>query len=205
MIPGTGTRYLVPGIYSKQSFAAGSLIVLLYEKGDAVRIEPRPPSPNTCRLCARSSRTLFRPQAGGDGTRMEGVLGESRASYRLSINSRAGSNSGSQQQQFQGLVDNSWRWLTHPPHRPPPIPYREFLAEGRASVGLYATPSVCLRSSWSVFPRTSCCSRVLCHAYCCCGTRYTINRLLYNSIAYKSYQLPGNYVIDQIGTSVCNL
>ena len=33
--------------------------MLLYEKGDAVRIEPRPPSPNTCRLCARSSRTLF--------------------------------------------------------------------------------------------------------------------------------------------------
>ena len=30
------------------------------EKGDAVRIEPRPPSPNTCRLCARSLRTLFR-------------------------------------------------------------------------------------------------------------------------------------------------
>ena len=64
MIPGTGSRY-VPGIYtrSKQQFAAGTPIVLLYEKGDAVRIEPRPPSPNTCRLCACSSRTLFRPQA----------------------------------------------------------------------------------------------------------------------------------------------
>ena len=37
------------------------------EKGDAVRIEPTPPSPSTCRLCARSSRTLFRPQASGDG------------------------------------------------------------------------------------------------------------------------------------------
>ena len=35
----------VPGIYSKQQFAAGTPIVLLYEKGDAVRIEPRPPSP----------------------------------------------------------------------------------------------------------------------------------------------------------------
>ena len=69
-----------------------------YEKGDAVRIEPRPPSPNTCRLCARNSRTLFRPQASGDSTRMQGVLGESRASCQLSINSRAGSNSGSQQQ-----------------------------------------------------------------------------------------------------------
>ena len=74
-------------------------MVLLYEKGDAVRIEPRPPSPNRCRLCARSSRTLFRPQPSGDGTRMQGVLGESRASCRLSINSRAGSNSGSHQQQ----------------------------------------------------------------------------------------------------------
>ena len=29
--------------------------------------------------------------------------------------------------------------------------------------------------------------------------------LLYNSIAYKSYQVPSTYVIDQIGTSVCNL
>ena len=72
MIPGTGSRY-VPGIYtrSKQQFAAGTPIVLLYEKGDAVRIEPRPPSPNTCRLCARSSRALFPPQASGDGTRMQ--------------------------------------------------------------------------------------------------------------------------------------
>ena len=91
-------RYHVPGTYSKQQFAAGTPIVLLYEKGDAVRIEPRPPSPNSCRLCARSSRTLFRSQASGDGTRMQGVLGESRASCRLSIDGRAGSNSGSQQQ-----------------------------------------------------------------------------------------------------------
>ena len=63
MIPGTGIMYHVPGIYSKQQFVAGTPIVLLYEKGDAVRIEARPPSPNTCRLCARSSRGLFRPQA----------------------------------------------------------------------------------------------------------------------------------------------
>ena len=94
----TRYRYHVPGIYSKQQFAAGTPIVLLYEKGDAARIEPRPPSPKTCRPCARSSRTLFRSQASGDGTRMQGVLGESRASCRLSIDSRAGSNSGSQQQ-----------------------------------------------------------------------------------------------------------
>ena len=75
----------VPGVYSKQQFAAGTPIVLLYEKGDAVGIEPRPPSPNTRRFCARSSRTLFRLQASGDGTRMQGVLGESRASCWLSI------------------------------------------------------------------------------------------------------------------------
>ena len=62
-------------------------MVLLYEKGDTVRIESRPPSPSTCRLCARSPRTLFRPQASGDGNLMQGVLGESRASCRLSINS----------------------------------------------------------------------------------------------------------------------
>ena len=81
----------VPGICSKQQFAAGTPIVLLYEKGDAVRIEPRPPSPNTCRFCASSSRRFFRPQASGDGTRMQSALGESRASCRLS--SWAGSNS----------------------------------------------------------------------------------------------------------------
>ena len=68
------------------------------EKGDAVRIEPRPPSPNTCRLCARSSRTLFGPQASGDSARVPNVLGGSRASCRLSYNSWARSNSGSQQQ-----------------------------------------------------------------------------------------------------------
>ena len=137
------TRYL----YSKQQLAAGTPIVLLYEKGDPVRIEPRPPSPNTCRLCAHSSRTLCRPQASGDSTRMQGVLGESSASCRFSINSRAGSNSGLQQQQYEGLVDNSRRWLTHQPHRPPPMMNREFLAQGRASVGLHATVSVCARSS----------------------------------------------------------
>ena len=77
----TRFRYQIPGICSKQQFVAGTPIVLLYEKSDGtVRIEPRPPSPNTCRLCARSSRTLFRSQAGGDGTRMQGVLGESRQS-----------------------------------------------------------------------------------------------------------------------------
>ena len=56
----TRTTYQVPvpGIHSKQQFAAGTPIVLLYEKSDAVRIEPRP-CLNTCRLCARSSRTLF--------------------------------------------------------------------------------------------------------------------------------------------------
>ena len=100
--------YQVPRIYSKQQFAAGTPIVLRYEMGDAVRIEPRPPSPNTCRLCSRSSRTLFGPQASGDGTQIQGVLGESRAWCRLSTSCRAGSNSGSQQQlQYEGLVDNS--------------------------------------------------------------------------------------------------
>ena len=52
---------------------------------------------------ARAART----QASGDGTRMQGMLGVSRAWCRLCINSRAGSNSGSQQQQYEGLVDNS--------------------------------------------------------------------------------------------------
>ena len=95
--PHVRTTYQVPRIF-KQQFAAGTPIVLLYEKCDAIGIEPRPPSTSTCRLCARSSRMLFRPQASGDGTRMQGVLGESRALCRLSINCRSGPNSGSQQQ-----------------------------------------------------------------------------------------------------------
>ena len=87
----TRYRYHVPDIYSKQKFAAGSPIVLLYEKGDAVRIEPRPLLIRTYadltflltfRLYAHSSRKLFRPQTNGDGTRMHGVLGEFRASCR---------------------------------------------------------------------------------------------------------------------------
>ena len=84
-----------------------------YKEGDAARIEPPPPSPSTCRLCERSSRTLVRPQASGDGTRMPSVLGKSRASGRLP--SWARSNSGSQQllQQYEymraasQLVDSS--------------------------------------------------------------------------------------------------
>ena len=89
-------RTHVPGswyLYSKQQFAAGTPDVLPYEKGDAFRMKPRSPSPHTCRLCARSSRTLFRPQASGDGARMQGVLVALRASCRLYIDSinRAGS------------------------------------------------------------------------------------------------------------------
>ena len=97
--------------------------LLLYERGDAVRIEPRPPSPSTCRLCARSSWTLFRPQASGDGTGMQSVLGESRASCRLSINSRVGSNTGSQQQQYEESSSTTTDDGSHPPHRSPPMPY----------------------------------------------------------------------------------
>ena len=52
----TRYRYHVPGIHSKYQFAAGTPIVLLYEKGDAVRIEPRRPSPNTCAASARAAR-----------------------------------------------------------------------------------------------------------------------------------------------------
>ena len=99
------------------------------EKGDAVRIEPRPPSPNTCRLCARSSRTLFGPQASGDGIRMPSVLGESRASCRLSINSRANqsqAHSNSSASIYE-LPASARRQLvtpddgSYPPHRPSPM------------------------------------------------------------------------------------
>ena len=53
------TRYQVPGIDAAavRTVAAvvGTLIVQLYEKGDAVRIDPRPPSPSTC-FPARAAR-----------------------------------------------------------------------------------------------------------------------------------------------------
>ena len=80
----------------------------LRRKRYAVRIEPRQPPPSTRRLCARSPRTLFRPQTSGDGTRMQNVLGESRATCRLSINSRAGLKSCSPKpQQYQELVGSA--------------------------------------------------------------------------------------------------
>ena len=108
-VSGTGYQVFIASSSSQQ---VRTPILPLYENIDAVRIEPRPLCLNACRLCARSSRTffsrtLFGPQASGDGTRMQGVLGESRASCRLSINSGAGSTSGSQQQQYEGFGDNS--------------------------------------------------------------------------------------------------
>ena len=101
-------RYHVPGTYSKQQFAAGNPTVLLYEKGDAVRIEPRPPSPNTCASARAARGRCFdpKPAATAPGCRACSASPD-RASCRLSINNRAGSSSGSQQQQCQGLVDNS--------------------------------------------------------------------------------------------------
>ena len=78
-----------------QSTAGTPIVhIILYEHSykQVTPIEPPPPSPSTCRLCACSSRTLFRPQPSGDGTRMPSVLGESRASCRLPMNSWAGPN-----------------------------------------------------------------------------------------------------------------
>ena len=92
-------------------------------------VESRPSSPSTCRFCARSSRTLFRPQARGDGIRMQNVLGESKAPWRLS--GWAGSNSGSQQQQYEELVHNSWRWLTSTASSAPDTLVRSWLRAGR--------------------------------------------------------------------------
>ena len=107
----TRTTYQVLILYSSSSYCCRcSLQQVPRSYCDAVNIESRPPSPSTWRLCARSSRTLFRFQASSDGSRMQGVLGESRASCRLS--SWAGSKSGSQKQQYEELVDNSLRWLT---------------------------------------------------------------------------------------------
>ena len=48
-------------------------IVLLYEKGYALRIEPRP-SPSIRRLCAYTSLTLFQPQAAGGTTPMQRIV-----------------------------------------------------------------------------------------------------------------------------------
>ena len=100
----------VPRIYTfaKQQFPADTPIVLLYERVTPLESSHGHHLPNKCRFCARNSRTLFRPRASGDGTRMHGVLGESRPSCRLSIIIRAGSNSGAQHQQYEGLVNGPY-------------------------------------------------------------------------------------------------
>ena len=107
-----------------------------------------------CRLCARSSRTLFRPQARGDGTRMPSVLGERRTSCRLSSlvgqdQTQAHSNSGTSIPVYElpARARSTPNDGSHPPHRPSPMPTREFPAERRASVGLCVTASVCVCSS----------------------------------------------------------
>ena len=137
-------------VFIQQQFEADTPIVLLCEKGDAVRIEPRPPSPSTCRLCARSSRTLFRPQASVDDTRMQSVLGESRASCRLS--SWAESNSVRLKATSVRGARRQLLTMAHIHCIVRPRCRREFLAEGRASVGLYATASVCACSSSTGVP-----------------------------------------------------
>ena len=98
--PHAPRTYQVPGaryLYGSSSYCcrcslqqARTPIVQLYKKGDTVTIERRPPSPSTWRLCARSSQTLLRPQASGDGTRMQSVIGESRASCRPCLNISGG-------------------------------------------------------------------------------------------------------------------
>ena len=167
---------------------ASAPIVLLYEKGDAVRIEPRPPSPSTCRLCARSSRTLFWPRASGDGTWMQGVLSESRALCRLSINSRAGSNSGSQQQQYEELVDNSWRWPTSTASSAPDAVLR-VPGWGPIECGLVRDLfSLCTQQlQWFAADELS--FSWLCHEYCCCGTCYTSINNIGVVVLHVSYQV----------------
>ena len=88
-----------PVATAARAAATGPVSMSKKGKGDAVRIEPAPPSPRTCRFGAHSSRTRFRPQARGDGTRIPSVLEKSRALCRVSIWAR--SNSGSQEQQHR--------------------------------------------------------------------------------------------------------
>ena len=60
-VPSINQRFVLP-LY----FTTCTSIVLLYEKGNVIRILPRPIFPSTCRLYESSSRRLFRPQASGD-------------------------------------------------------------------------------------------------------------------------------------------
>ena len=140
----------VPRIYTftKQQFPADTPIVLLYERVTPLESSHGHHLPNKCRFCARNSRTLFRPQASADRTRMHGVLGESRASCRLSYYYEGRIKLRRTAATVRGARQRSLRWFTHI-HRivPPSMPYREFLAEGRASLNLYATASVCARNS----------------------------------------------------------
>ena len=136
-------------IRSKQQFAAGTSIVLLYEKGDAVRIEPRPPSPNACRAASpRAARgRCFDPKraATAPGCRACSASPEHRAGSLLIVG---------QDQTLRltaAAVREARRQLLTMAHASTassaPMPYREVLAEGRASVGLYATASVGARST----------------------------------------------------------
>ena len=129
--------YNVNSTYHVFSYSSYTLLVprsySYKKKGDAVTIEPPPPSPSTCRLCVRSSRTPFRLQARGDGTRMPSVLGESRASCRLSSWARSNSQThrltatvAAVQYEYTGIQAASQTSLTpddgsHPPHHPSPM------------------------------------------------------------------------------------
>ena len=92
----TRYRYHGPTNYNKQQFAAGTPIVLLCEKSDAVRIEPRPHSisqhvpPLRVHLAdvVSTPSGLRRPPDAGRARRVQ-------TEHRVGS---AGSNSGSQQQ-----------------------------------------------------------------------------------------------------------
>ena len=142
------------------------------EKGDPVRIEPRPTSPSTCHLCARNWRTLFRLQASGDVTRMQSVLGESRASCRLSI--RAGLKLRLTRTAIRGAC-------------------RQLLT--MAHIHRIVRPRCRSESSWLRAGRVWACTRPLHSVYAAaelvCRRRATaaVGRviLLYNRVAYKSF------------------
>ena len=147
----TRYRYQVQGIYSKQQFAAGTPILLLYKKGDAVRMLESSHGHHlpTRAASARAARgRCFDPKraAPAPGCRACSASPDHRVGFLLIIGqdqTQAHSSSSSTRGSSTTPDDGSHT------HRivPPPMPYLEFLAEGRASVGLYATASVCARSS----------------------------------------------------------
>ena len=133
---------------------------------------------------------LFHNKASSDSTHTMSVLGESRAFCQRSIhrgNAQTQYNSSASTyelpSQRSSFVGNS-PCDSYPPHRASPMPSCGFLAESRASAGLYAT-AVSAHNIYIAAAVLICFANVLDEHYCRSGRTYcTIN-----SVGCKNYEM----------------